>query len=433
MDRKKGFIYFGNILCLLIWLSLIGVALWPISGLYGPQADWWGGDAAVRATKYAGWGAVAGMIGMVVQLRVLQKRGKISAKATRRTQIGVILVAGLLTGLCVPYFAIPAQVGLNAQAEFAATWGTDWETRIQVPASGPWLSTPYSLIGLCTPLPYSTSTFTVTPDIEFLNNGVDSFKCDAFIPQGAGPFPVIIDIHGGGWVGGDKDSMMRYQQEYFAAAGYCVFSVQYGANAEANRSRQYSMEEILDNLAAFSNWLAQPAICGQYKANISASFVVGLSAGGHLSALLGVARMNVSAWNPAVRVLGAVDFYGITDLRHWDKVSAAWFNATGLFNASVLADYSLVDRFSPMTYCEVATPSTPNIAPLLVFHGDADSVVSVSQSRDLAAMCAARGLKCVYIEIPRGEHVFEGDPKTGPAQITLWAMERFFLLCRAQA
>ena len=35
----------------------------------------------------------------------------------------------VLTGMCLPYFIIPLQVGDNARQEFATTWGSDWESR----------------------------------------------------------------------------------------------------------------------------------------------------------------------------------------------------------------------------------------------------------------------------------------------------------------
>ena len=336
MEVKKIFILGINILFLLIWIGLIGITIWPITGLYGSSPVWWSGNSAVDATKYAGWGAAVGMIGMIIQIAILQHRSKISKKWSFGILSVTVISSIILTGLCLPYFIIPAQIGTNAETAFVNTWGANWTSLITPPSQGPWLTTPYSLIQTYSALPYSTSAFSETQNIVYYNNSMDSFKCDAYIPNGPGPFPILIEIHGGGWLGGDKDGTIEYQKEYFAAAGYAVFSIQYGSMAEANMSRQYSMTEIFANIAEFSDWLAEPQIQTQYKTNISETFVTGLSAGGHLSALIGVARFNVSAWNPAVNLLGAIDFYGITDLRHWAVVSPQWFNDTGLFNASVL-------------------------------------------------------------------------------------------------
>ncbi len=409
----------------ILFVALVGFTVWPITGLYGPRLDWWGGNSAIRMTSIGVFCAPAGSIGLVVVTRFLFKKKAV----VRGVQVGAIAAGIILTGMCLPYFVIPMQVGQNASQEFGATWGSDWESRVHAPSGGPWLASPYSLGIYYTGLPIDESAFTASLDVPFMTVGSDTFKFDVFRPVGEGPFPVIICIHGGGWCGLDKDTMMGYQREYLAAAGYVVFSVQYGAAAEKGMSRQYSMQEIMDNLAHFSDWLATPANAAGYKADLSRCFVNGLSAGGHLSALVSVARYNVSAWNPAVNLIGGVDFYGITDIRHWDMISQSWLNATGLFNATVLSDFTVVDRFSPVTYVQSAEGDHGNVVPLLILHGDVDSVVDVDQSRQLNALYDARGLKCVYIEIPRAEHVFEGNSREAGAQISLWAMERFFQLC----
>jgi acetyl esterase/lipase len=425
MRGSKHIKLFFLIIFFILSLAAIGFTIWPITGLYGSRLDWWGGNSAIQATSIAVFCAPAGTIGLVVTVHFLFKKQVV----VRAIQMGAIAAGIILTGLCLPYFLIPIQVGQKASQEFGITWGNDWQNRVRAPTSGPWLASPYSIGIYYTGLSIDKSTFKKSLDVPFMTIGSDTFKFDVFQPIGEGPFPVVICIHGGGWCGLDKDTMMGYQREYLAAAGYVVFSVQYGAAAERGMSRQYSMQEIMDNLAHFSDWLATPANAAEYKADLSHCFVNGLSAGGHLSALVSVARYNVSAWNPAVNLIGGVDFYGITDIRTWDKITPTWLNASGLFNETVLSNFTIVDRFSPVTYVQSVAGDHNHIVPLLIFHGDVDSVVDVDQSRQLNSLYDARGLKCVYIEIPRGEHVFEGKSREAGAQISLWAMERFFQLC----
>jgi acetyl esterase/lipase len=415
--------------------------------MYDGARSWWSGNEGIRDTKYTIWGPLVGTCGFLIHFWILRKKEKIvlnpqQLKILLRAQWGMITASLILIGMLLPFFVLPAQTSVNAQNEFTKTWGVNWESKISTPSHGPWLKTPFSVSLQYGQLPYSKNDFTFTQNITFLTNANDSFLCDAWIPKGDGPFPMLLEIHGGGWCGGDKE-YLDYQKEYFAAAGYSVFSVQYGAKSESGdypgidvygnlrplKSRQYSMQEIMNNLASFSDWIAQPTQYTTYKVNISQCFCVGLSAGGHLSALLGTARFNVSNWNPSVVLKGAIDFYGIPDLRHWDVLSPEWFKTTGLMNASVLTDYSLVDKFSPMTYVEYPKTSGSTIVPLLVFHGDMDGVVPITQSQEFNAMCDSRGYKCDYIEIPKADHVFEGDARSGPTQISLWAMERFMKLC----
>jgi alpha-L-fucosidase 2 len=47
-------------------------------------------------------------------------------------------------------------------------------------------------------------SYQVTPDIPYSTPGGVSLKLDAHIPDGKGPFPAIVLVHGGGWVAGHK-------------------------------------------------------------------------------------------------------------------------------------------------------------------------------------------------------------------------------------
>src|SRR5688572_29126088 len=48
------------------------------------------------------------------------------------------------------------------------------------------------------------ASYQVTPDIEYSAPGGESLKLDAHIPEGKGPFPAIVLVHGGGWTAGHK-------------------------------------------------------------------------------------------------------------------------------------------------------------------------------------------------------------------------------------
>lgn len=426
-SKKARLILIINEFFFLVWLALIGVTFWPISDLY-TESNWWQGGGGLGNAHYSSFGSILAVLGLSIHMIILRKQEKISPKVAKGMIIGASIIALVLTGLMLPFFLTPITTANKAKAEFARTYGVSWESHIQSPTSGPWLDQPVSFFQSFGNLPYEESSYTLTRDVEYLKIGNDSFKCDIYLPNRNGPFPVMIEIHGGGWAAGDKNAAMRYQKEYFAAQGYAVFCVQYGAKAENWMSRQYNMQEIMDNLATFSNWLA--AHRTEYNLNLSRVFTNGYSAGGHLSALVGVARFNLTAWNPAVKVIGAIDFYGIADLRHWAVLTPWWYNYTGVYNDSqIFSDLSIIDKFSPMTYVEYPGYLSQSFSHLLVFHGDADSVVPVAQSQEFNMMCDNRGWPCTYIEIPKGEHCFEGDSNGPMTQLTLWAMERFMQLC----
>src|SRR6202035_3264281 len=64
-------------------------------------------------------------------------------------------------------------------------------------------------------------------DITYARLGVRDLRMDAFIPEGAGPFPAVIIAHGGGWEAGDKVTYISPVLAWLARAGFAWFSIDY--------------------------------------------------------------------------------------------------------------------------------------------------------------------------------------------------------------
>src|SRR5689334_16759917 len=65
------------------------------------------------------------------------------------------------------------------------------------------------------------------PDIEYSQAGGESLRLDVSIPEGTGPFPIAIPIHGGGWGSGDKAADFGALSKPLAEAGIAWFSINY--------------------------------------------------------------------------------------------------------------------------------------------------------------------------------------------------------------
>ena len=63
-----------------------------------------------------------------------------------------------------------------------------------------------------------------TEDVEYLRHGDRRFMARLFKPQGAGPFPVVVEVHGGAWCNGDLNECQIYA-EGFARAGLAVVAI----------------------------------------------------------------------------------------------------------------------------------------------------------------------------------------------------------------
>lgn len=121
------------------------------------------------------------------------------------------------------------------------------------------------------------SKITKVKDIEYLNTGNPYHMLDVFYPEGALPeegLPVIIDIHGGGWMYATKDLNEYYCME-LASKGYTVFSISYRLVPDV------TVNEQIQDCASALKWISENM--KNYPANASSVMLTGDSAGGQLA------------------------------------------------------------------------------------------------------------------------------------------------------
>ncbi|RMD00376.1 alpha/beta hydrolase [Clostridium autoethanogenum] len=117
-------------------------------------------------------------------------------------------------------------------------------------------------------------------DIPYANESKHQ-KMDIIIPnEGEGPFPVVINIHGGAWFFGDKRNVHTRSAIQLAFEGYAVATINYRLSGDAKWPSQ-----IYDCKAAVRFLRANAA---KYNIKTDKIAVLGSSAGGHLAAMLGV-------------------------------------------------------------------------------------------------------------------------------------------------
>jgi len=123
----------------------------------------------------------------------------------------------------------------------------------------------------------------VQSDIEYGTAAGVSLRLDAGVPPGAGPFPIAILVHGGGWSTGDKRDME------FLSAGlggkFTWFSVNYRLGAR--------YPACLEDVEQAIRWVRTHA--AQYKGDPRKIVLIGYSAGGHLAAMAAERNAPVNA------------------------------------------------------------------------------------------------------------------------------------------
>lgn len=212
-------------------------------------------------------------------------------------------------------------------------------------------------------------------------------KLDLYLPSGSGPFPLVIMIHGGGFMMGDKaDGGGLSGVDQLVAAGYAVASINYRLSAEAKYPAQ-----INDAKAAVRFLRANAAT---YKLNPDKFASFGASAGGNLAALLGttcgVKELEGDLGNTGVSscVQAVVDWFGPIDFLAMDSQFAgtscpanhndASSPESQLMGAAIQTVADKVKTTNPMNYID---PSDP---PFFIENGSADCNIPPIQNKNLA-------------------------------------------------
>ena len=228
---------------------------------------------------------------------------------------------------------------------------------------------------------------------------------DLVVPDAADPPPVVVFIHGGAFRMGDKSDCQRERQA-LVDAGFAVASLNYRYSTEAVWPAQ------LDDLRAAFAFLRGQSESFGFDATRIASF--GPSAGGHLSASVGIA---LSAWSET-RLAASIVWFPPVDFPTMD----ADIEATGVARAtgrndapdspeSVLigacvADHPALARSAgPIAQLD-HLPTSATLPAVLIMHGALDPFIAAAQSQKLHAALAAHGssprLECHIL--PGGTH-----------------------------
>jgi acetyl esterase/lipase len=236
------------------------------------------------------------------------------------------------------------------------------------------------------------------------------------------PRPLILYIHGGGWIGGHtrhSGALSNFPQVLakLASEGFVVASLEYRLSGEAPFPAA-----LQDSRAAIRFLKANAA---KYGIDPSRVGVWGGSAGGHLTALTalscGDGSLDVKAEAAGSEcVQAAVTWYGVYDFAPimarpgGDGMGQKFLGCTGP------CDADKVRRVSPVSYIDAKDP------PFLMIHGEEDKVVDVSQSRTGEAAMKAAGVPVESIYIPGVDHSFIGSTPAQTRAATLKATNATF-------
>ncbi len=238
-------------------------------------------------------------------------------------------------------------------------------------------------------------------------------------PEPGARRPVVLQIHGGAWVIGDKREQGIPLLRYLAGRGWVGFNVNYRLSPGATFP-----DHLVDIKAALA-WIRAHA--DEYGIDPDFVVVTGGSAGGHLTALMALtandARYQPGFEHADTSVQAAVPFYGVYDFTNRNDTMAPeflnWILQPLVVKAFIEDEPERFTEASPVDQVHAAAP------PFLIIHGDKDTLAPVVDARQFAErLREASDSEVIYIELRGAQHAFDlfGSPRS---RRIVQATERF--------
>ncbi len=237
--------------------------------------------------------------------------------------------------------------------------------------------------------------------------------------------PTLLQVHGGGWVIGDKREQGRPLMLHLASRGWVCFAPNYRLSPRATWP-----DHLVDVKRAIAWVRAEGA---SYGADPGFLVLTGGSAGGHLVALAALTA-NDPRYQPGFEdvdtsVSGCVPYYGVYDLVGETGTKAARVRRRHLLDRVVMKtrDEQVYVDASPLSAVRADAP------PFLVIHGRNDTLVPVAEARLFVERLRAVSTSPVlYVELPGTQHAFDVFPSIRSAHVVR-AVGRFVELVRLRA
>ena len=237
--------------------------------------------------------------------------------------------------------------------------------------------------------------------------------------------PVLLQVHGGGWMIGNKDQQGIPLMSRLASHGWVCVAINYRLSPRGTWP-----DHIVDVKHAIA-WIKEHI--AEYGGDPDFVAITGGSAGGHLTSLAALSP-NEPSFQPGFEdadtsVACAVPFYGVYDMINRDGNGRADMEpmlTDYIMKVSQADNPELWDKASSMSWVN------PDAPPFMVLHGTNDCLVPVEQARSFVAMLReASNEPVVYAELPGAQHAF--DVFASPRSLNaVDAVERFLTTIHAR-
>lgn len=276
------------------------------------------------------------------------------------------------------------------------------------------------------PFRMQRSDVEVIKDVAYGPNGIKQ-QMDIYRPRHIPEegCPVLLQIHGGAWTIGSKDTQALPLMYLMASKGWICAAINY------RLSPSVGFPTHLEDCKRALGWIKTQG--HEYGMNTDFVAVTGGSAGGHLTSLMGLTSnmpdLQKDHPNVDTSVQAVVPFYGVYDvIGKMDRTNRELF-------VSLLKDRVIFE--SPEDNPEVwdlASPVThikPDLPPFMLVQGQIDSLTTVAGARTFHRLIKEQGNQAVYLELLGAEHAFDNihSPRT---DAVIKGVHRFLEWARSQ-
>jgi len=345
----------------------------------------------------------------------------------------VVIGLGLVFVNILPLIFTPSAI-VDAENEFADVFGENWRDKIPEEVELYFQPSQFNLFNYFFGFPQPDCN--IDRDITYLDLGNGKyFNFDAYYPketsrQLPGNRSIIIKIHGGAWTAGDKSEFHTlWINKYLAAQGYIVFDIQYGLLDVAdafdmlptpkNVLGNYTLHDMIYHIGYFTK-IVEDQLIDRYNANNGSVFIMGGSAGGHLTGVVGLGYNDpyfAGNFSSALNLKGIIPMYPANDAKH-----VASGDRETLIPGTPETNPLAFEKFTPSKLTDANDP------PALIFQGLNDWMTPPTNSRTIELNMESSGVDAIVLEFPFASHANDYITSNNFAQIWLYYLERFLYL-----
>ncbi|MBK8234011.1 MAG: alpha/beta hydrolase [Nannocystaceae bacterium] len=253
------------------------------------------------------------------------------------------------------------------------------------------------------PFPLRRAGTRVTRNVEFARVGGTRLRLDVYRPLAApGLRPALVQIHGGGWVVGDKREQGVPIMTRMSDRGWVGFNVNYRLSPGA------TWPDHLVDIKRAIGWIREHA--AEYGVDPGFIAVTGGSAGGHLAAMAALTANDPSLQpgfeHADTRLQAAVPFYAIYDFTNRLHSHVPGFLERLLEPLVMKAFYAdAPERFAAASPLDRVHADAP---PFFVIHGRRDTLAPLVDAQAfVAALRQVSRAQVLFAEVAGAQHAFD--------------------------